>query len=546
MWRPIAEKATTTTGEVSDAERLSAFYPNATFDFYGVPSATLCVYKSGSAWPVRAGPESQRIIREARGVHGHPMQPVWLELGERVYKLLDDTGVRWTSIYPLAFAEAGKKSFSPLLLWVGVVPESLQYELANTAAEAVTKLISEAGFSGVEIGFRESIVTPSLAGPKMLPFDPFNDSISEFTKPFTPTPGLAIAPLNSPYYEGTGALYIRENNEGGRVLLLTCAHVARPPPDHRNTGPVRETSSSSREYIIALGHSGYASALQSMKGAIGDLDRSIKDWRDVIDRLGGYQEGESKNTTEKREEHLNLVKKARRKMEKINEFHGDISKHWIVPNDRIIGEVIHVEPIAVSVGPQTLTEDWALIALDESKFEWYKFKGNMVYIGGNLSSLEYGKIMFPRDDDRTNYVYPKDGLLQARGVIQLDDIHKPKHLDANGEQCLLVVKNGLTTGTTIGRVSGMESYTRVYKECKIDKTSVEIGVLPYGSTKGPFSAPGDSGSIVLDRSGGILGMLTGDAGTTDRTDVTYVTPYSFLDKAIKKYFPNSFLYEIVG
>ena len=154
--------------------------------------------------------------------------------------------------------------------------------------------------------------------------------------------------------------------------------------------------------------------------------------------------------------------------------------------------------------------------------------------------------MFPRDDNRTNYVYPRDGLLQACGVIQLDDIHNPKHLDANGEQCLLVVKNGLTTGTTIGRVLGMESYTRVYKEYNIDKTSIEIGVLPYGNMKGSFSAPGDSGSIVLDRSGGILGMLTECAGTTDRTDVTYVTPYSFLDKKIKKYFPNSFLYEIVA
>jgi hypothetical protein len=154
--------------------------------------------------------------------------------------------------------------------------------------------------------------------------------------------------------------------------------------------------------------------------------------------------------------------------------------------------------------------------------------------------------MFPRDEDRTNYVYPKDGLLQARGILQLDDIRDPKHLDANREQCLLVVKNGLATGTTIGRVSGMESFTRVYKENKIDKTSVEIGVLPYGNTKGPFSAPGDSGSIVLDRSGRILGMITGGAGTTDRTDVTYVTPYSFLDKAIKKYFPDSFLYEIVA
>jgi hypothetical protein len=162
--------------------------------------------------------------------------------------------------------------------------------------------------------------------------------------------------------------------------------------------------------------------------------------------------------------------------------------------------------------------------------------------------LEYSKIMFPsgRNDDPTDDVYPTDGLLQAHGIIQLDDIHNPEHLDANGEQCLLVVKNGLMTGTTIGRVLGMESYTRIYKEHKIDKTSVEIGIVSYGYRQGPFSAPGDSGSIVLDRRGRILGMVTGGAGITNHIDVTYVTPYWFLDKAIKKYFPNSFLYEIVS
>ncbi|KAH0580555.1 hypothetical protein H2248_002048 [Termitomyces sp. 'cryptogamus'] len=76
-------------------------------------------------------------------------------------------------------------------------------------------------------------------------------------------------------------------------------------------------------------------------------------------------------------------------------------------------------------------------------------------------------IMFPSNDKSTGRIYPPDGLLQARGIIQLDDIHNPKHVDANGEQCLLVVKNGLTTGTTLGRVSGMELYTRVYVENEI-------------------------------------------------------------------------------
>jgi hypothetical protein len=185
---------------MSDMERLSVFYANAGYDFYGTPSSALCVYKNGDAWPVHTGPESQRIIREARGVHGHPMQATWRELGQRVYTLLDNMNVPWTSMDPVAFAEAGEKTFSSLLIWIGVEPKSLAYELANTAAEAVTNLLTQAGFSGFEVSFRESVVTRSVAGPKMLSFDPFNDSVPEFRKPFAPTLGLSIAPFKTPHY----------------------------------------------------------------------------------------------------------------------------------------------------------------------------------------------------------------------------------------------------------------------------------------------------------------------------------------------------------
>ena len=55
---------------ISDMECLSAFYTNAIYDFYGTPSGALCIYKNGDAWPIRTGPESQWIIREACGVYG--------------------------------------------------------------------------------------------------------------------------------------------------------------------------------------------------------------------------------------------------------------------------------------------------------------------------------------------------------------------------------------------------------------------------------------------------------------------------------------------
>lgn len=282
-----------------------------------------------------------------------------------------------------------------------------------------------------------------------------------------------------------------------------------------------------------------------MVGAIGDLYRSIKDWETVLRRVGEPKEGESANVTNRRNEHLDLVDKAKAKIVEIDTFHNEILKRWTIPEQRVIGEVVHVEPIAVNVAPDGLTCDWALIELYNDKFDRSTFKGNKVYIGGNLSSLDYGKIMFPHPEDQADYEYPKGGLLQAFGVIQPDEIRNPKQLDANGEECLLVVKHGLTTGTTIGRVTGMESFTRNFNEYGIKDTLMEIAVLPYGNANGPFSAPGDSGSIVLDRKGRILGMLNGSAGSTDKTDITYLTPYSCIDKDIKKYFPKSFLYEVV-
>ncbi|KAI6023579.1 hypothetical protein BKA83DRAFT_4261450 [Pisolithus microcarpus] len=543
-------------GIFSDGKCLVPFYPNAANDFYGTPSGALCIYKSGDAWPVRTGPESWRFIREARSVHGHPLQPVWCEVGERIYTLLDSKGVRWTSIDPVIFADAGEERFSPLLIWIGVEPKSLPYELANTAAEAVSFLLAEAGFSGIEIGFRESVVTRSVAGPKMLPFNflrdsvrsyPFLDSIPEFRKPFTPALGLAIAPLKNPQFEGTGALYFRESRDSKRVFCLTCAHVARPLPIYiRNTGLARKTKSHPPEKIIALGRSAYESAVKSMMNAIGELDTSIARLQSLNDEMGEPKEDEPEDTTENRKEHLNLIKQSKKKIDAIYELHGEVTRRWTVPEQRVIGEVVHVEPITANHAPHGFTRDWALIELYNDKFDWDKFPGNRVYLGGNLSFLQYLSQMFPRPEDMSYSKYPMDGLLQASHAVQPHEIHNAPDVDAHGEECLLVVKNGMRTGTTVGRLNGMESFTRVYDENGIKGTSIEIAVLPYGYMKDPFSAPGDSGAIVLDRNGGIVGMLTGGAGVTDNTDVSYLTPYWWLEQEIKKYFPDACLYEVVN
>jgi len=155
--------------------------------------------------------------------------------------------------------------------------------------------------------------------------------------------------------------------------------------------------------------------------------------------------------------------------------------------------------------------------------------------------------MYPDTESRAKFEYPLGGLMQLRDIVKEGELPRSTMPDANGEDCLIVVKNGATTGVTIGRASGVESFVRDYKESGIHSTSMEIAIYPYSYKDGAFSAPGDSGSAIGDVNSRIVGMITGGAGKTDSSlDVTYASPYYFVDECIKKAFPNSYLFPILA
>jgi hypothetical protein len=134
--------------------------------------------------------------------------------------------------------------------------------------------------------------------------------------------------------------------------------------------------------------------------------------------------------------------------------------------------------------------------------------------------------------------------MQLQDFVKDGELHHLTMLDANGEQCLIVVKNSATTGVTLGRATSIESFVREYKDYAIYSMSMEIAIYPYSHKDSAFSAPRDSESVIGDTNSRIVSMLTGSAGQTDSTDITYVLPYYFLDECIKKAFPNSYLYLI--
>ena len=134
-------------------------------------------------------------------------------------------------------------------------------------------------------------------------------------------------------------------------------------------------------------------------------------------------------------------------------------------------------------------------------------------------------------------------MLPLIGTITDDLMRNPDMWDSDGEPCLLVVKNGNATGTTIGRANGVFSIVRDYSnDMSIHQTSMEWGIINYGSESEAFSEPGDSGSAIANIRGRIGGMLTGGSGEGMSSDMTYATPFWWLLERIKANgFPDAHL-----
>ena len=151
--------------------------------------------------------------------------------------------------------------------------------------------------------------------------------------------------------------------------------------------------------------------------------------------------------------------------------------------------------------------------------------------------------MFSQPKDWASYKYPQHGLLQAHGIVKNKEMRSPQHLDISSHKCLHVMKNGLAMSTTMGCVNGLDSFACVYTKHGVEQTLVKVAILLYDRKRGAFSVSGDSGAIVLERGGSML--TGGGSDTTEDTDISYLTPYWWLEEQIKKVFPSSYLYDIV-
>ncbi|KAF5374099.1 hypothetical protein D9615_008836 [Tricholomella constricta] len=521
--------------------QITADYGDAFTDTYGTISGSPFLYKTGSRWPhPKAGPEEQPFPRQICPVNTHRIADSWTNIVRNVEAYLDDHQVHFTAIAGFGWGNQGtwgerapSEPFCPLLMTIGVKPGSVVFVDAKATADAVKLNISDkAGFPEVEVAIWEWTTGFAGMGPELPSLNPLLDGdVTKLAAPFSSVLPLAIAPLKGPQYEGTASVYLGYSAGSERPLVLTAAHVARPPSMQPYYSAMTDnTGLKHTENIIVLGDGGFMTAVTNVETRIGRLLKNKADAERRIRELRDKEAvpGDPKWTAEHK------VINATVDIGKLNDLHTRVVKTMLTARKRVIGHVLHADPVGPSPGPEPFTIDWAVIELSDDAVDWDTFRGNKVYIGGNIDEQSFKELMYPWKADRAGYAYPEDGLLQIIGGISESELRQPTQHNGCGAPAIPVIKNGSATGTTVGWYNGLKTLVRHYDHDtdEAEFTSFEVTIVPYGGPDA-FSATGDSGAIILDRKGHIIALLTGGGGLKDDADVTFATEWHSLESHIK-------------
>ncbi|KZT06645.1 uncharacterized protein LAESUDRAFT_146633 [Laetiporus sulphureus 93-53] len=214
------------------------------------------------------------------------------------------------------------------------------------------------------------------------------------------------------------------------------------------------------------------------------------------------------------------IKEAEATKKALVEFQRLVTKDWAPEKNRVIGHVVYSPPIVVDAGPNQFTQDVAVVEMDLSKISRRpnNFPGNAIDLGFEFDPNKLSEMMHTANIENVHsFDYPVDRLLHLSGVVADEEIRNPTKTDQDGNRCIVVLKKGRTTRLTVGRANNVVSYARTYlKDTDEEQISMELAIFPYDKNSGPFSAKGDSGSVIVNGAGELYGLLTGGSGITER------------------------------
>lgn len=131
------------------------------------------------------------------------------------------------------------------------------------------------------------------------------------------------------------------------------------------------------------------------------------------------------------------------------------------------------------------------------------------------------------------FKFPVNRQLRINDCVTHEQLAAPNSYYGNDKPCFIVMKDGSTTDLTVGRYAGLEAY--VCDEFGVE--SKELAIYNYDWQSGPFSAKGDSGSLIFDGEGRMVGILHSGMPKGTSNHVTYATPAWWIIDELKLQYP---------
>jgi hypothetical protein len=300
----------------------------------------------------------------------------------KVRDLLDKQKVLWTSIDVVRFRMVRDAAvLGPVVLWIGVLPDSLDSDDAFNSANGLLELLKRHGITDIDIEYRESVYRRSV-GPPLLESVLNLDSTVDFVGPLTAALGLPIAGWTTPHFQGTMGFYLAEGGESKDILAVTARHVLFP--HEANTDYARTNNSTRRKDVLLMGTKAFENLLTSIKIRIGEHGTMVELYEAQIKKLEEKAAGDDEEDVRKAEKVLTKTKRSleetTEEIDELQELHERTKKDWSKPTQRIIGHVVYSPAITVGTAPHGFTRDYAVVKLDKEKFR-KSFKGNVLDLG---------------------------------------------------------------------------------------------------------------------------------------------------------------------
>ncbi|RMZ84960.1 hypothetical protein DV738_g392, partial [Chaetothyriales sp. CBS 135597] len=158
---------------------------------------------------------------------------------------------------------------------------------------------------------------------------------------------------------------------------------------------------------------------------------------------------------------------------------------------------------------------------------------NYIILGDKISEIELLNGLNSNDANTNGFIYPDNGKLVFKtSITPMAMLMKGTQVNEEGKEDTPVLKDGRTTGITMGRVSSAWGERDITMPDGSKKRTRELVIFNLKKTEA-FSQKGDSGSAIVRCVGEraeLVGMVTGGRGENCNPDITWATPAEVLQQ----------------